>query len=153
MVCQKDLGSTYVVNNNIKMHRKCEHRLHYCAKCYDLSRIDMKCLNCNIFFHKCETCNISLSDVKCTGNFVDGRLLCMPCARLEYYRGKPIIKRDFCFVIIDRTFYCECCQNTLQNGELRFGKLLCNYCIYFVNILTRNRINLIINAFDTKIKI
>jgi hypothetical protein len=106
LVCHQAIGSSYVVTNNVKLHKECERNLDFCDVCYNRSVVGGKCFMCvaKSHHHRCDTCNQRLVD----GQMYAGKLMCRKCISDESDRKRKYV--DSCF----KTNICYKCSSPLK---------------------------------------
>lgn len=109
VVCKKSIGSSYVVSNNMKIHRECESQLGFCDTCYNNSVVDGKCLSCvSTSYHRCDVCGKNIKSGQISSG---GRLMCSKCISDEYERKHNYV--DSCY----RKCICYKCGSPIKTEK------------------------------------
>lgn len=94
-VCQKGLGLSYTIFNNVKMHKDCESKLQYCDSCYHRSIANGTCITCatkSRYNYKCDNCGTQLHN---NGKLHNGQLMCSICISADY--DKKMENIELCY--------------------------------------------------------
>jgi hypothetical protein len=130
-VCNRSLGSTYVVLNGYNVHKACETSIKFCDDCRTKSILNGRCLVCtNVSRYTCNGCGKNIKN----GQIYYGHLKCFKCITREETKKRDYVdecyKNNICYKCGGpiKTITEIRCFGITGGGEHEVDVTLCNKC-------------------------